>query len=88
MSLSPGPTQLSHQAEVAELSEMWRISNDIWDIWDSGNRGYPIGIRNQFDNAAAWAPYAGPGHWPDADMLPVGELSPTPTSAGWRATRD
>ena len=78
LSLSPGPTQLEHHAELAELAQMWHISNDIWDIWDSGNRVYPIGIKNQFENAARWAPFAKPGNWPDADMLPVGELSPFP----------
>jgi hypothetical protein len=78
LSLSPGPTQLSHQAEVGELAQMWRISNDIWDMWDSHNRPYPIGIKNQFENAARWAPYVKPGNWPDADMLPVGELRPFP----------
>jgi hypothetical protein len=78
LSLSPGPTQLSHQDEVGELAQMWRISNDIWDMWDSHNGVYPIGIKNQFENAARWAPYVKPGNWPDADMLPVGELSPFP----------
>jgi hypothetical protein len=87
LSLSPGPTQMEHQAEVAELSEMWRISNDVWDLWDSKNSPYPIGVVNQFANAAKWAPYAGPGHWPDADMLPVGELTPYPDVGRSRHTR-
>ena len=88
LSLSPGPTRLEHQAEVADLAEMWRISNDIWDIWNSGGREFPIGIANQFENAAKWAAYAGPGHWPDADMLPVGELRPYPdVGPGARHTR-
>jgi hypothetical protein len=78
LSLSPGPTSVEHHAEVAELAQMWRMSNDIWDIWDSGTRDYPIGIKNQFDNAARWAQYSRPGNWPDADMLPVGQLSPFP----------
>ena len=78
LSLSPGPTSVEHQAEVAELAQMWRISNDIWDIWDSGTRDYPIGIKNQFENAARWAEYSRSGNWPDADMLPVGELNPFP----------
>jgi hypothetical protein len=82
LSLSPGPTQLAHQAEVAELAQMWRISNDIWDVWNNGARSFPIGIANQFENAAKWAQYAGPGHWPDADMLPVGELKPYPDVGG------
>lgn len=88
LSLSPGPTQLEHHAEVAELAQMWRMSNDIWDLWDSGNSEYPIGIKNQFANAARWAEYAGPGHWPDADMLPLGQLEPYPDAGpGPRHTR-
>jgi alpha-galactosidase len=78
LSLSPGPTSVEHHAEVAELAQMWRISNDIWDIWDSGTRDYPIGIKNQFENAARWVQYSRTGNWPDADMLPLGELTPFP----------
>jgi alpha-galactosidase len=88
LSLSPGPTQLVHQAEVAGLSQMWRISNDIWDLWDGHGAAFPIGIANQFDAAGKWAAYAGPGHWPDADMIPVGELRPYPdVGPGARHTR-
>jgi hypothetical protein len=88
LSLSPGPTALTHQADVARLSQMWRISNDIWDVWDSGGATFPIGIANQFENVARWASYAGPDHWPDADMLPVGELRPNPdVGPGARHTR-
>jgi alpha-galactosidase len=78
LSLSPGPTSLDHHEEVAELAQMWRISNDIWDVWNTGKGGWPIGIKDQFENAARWAQYSRPGNWPDADMLPVGELSPFP----------
>jgi hypothetical protein len=86
LSLSPGPTALEHHAEVAGLSQMWRISNDIWDVWKG--RGFPIGIKNQFENVARWAPYTRPGNWPDADMLPVGELRPFPdVGPGPRHTR-
>jgi alpha-galactosidase len=88
LSLSPGPTQLEHHDEVAGLAQMWRISDDVWDIWDSGNANWPIGIKNQFANAAKWAQYARPGNWPDADMLPVGELRPFPdVGPGPRHTR-
>jgi hypothetical protein len=65
---------------------MWRISNDIWDVWEG--RGFPIGIKNQFENAARWAQHARPGNWPDADMLPLGELRPFPdVGPGPRHTR-
>ena len=86
LSLSPGPTNLSHQAEVAELSQLWRISNDEWDVWEG--HGFPMGIKNQFETTAKWAPFAKPGNWPDADMLPIGELRPYPDMApGARHTR-
>jgi alpha-galactosidase len=86
LSLSPGPTALDRHAEVAEFSQMWRMSNDIWDVWKG--RGWPIGVRDQFANAARWAQYAKPGNWPDADMLPLGELRPYPdVGPGPRHTR-
>lgn len=87
LSLSPGPTAIEHHAEVGDLAQMWRISNDIWDIW-VGDSDFPIGIKNQFENAARWAQYTKPGNWPDADMLPVGELRPYPdVGQGPRHTR-
>lgn len=87
LSLSPGPTAVEHHAEIGDLAQMWRISNDIWDMW-IGKADFPIGIKNQFENAARWAQYAKPGNWPDADMLPVGELRPYPdVGQGPRHTR-
>ena len=78
LSLSPGPTALSHAAEVSKLAQMWRISDDIWDLWESIPGKFPTGVKSQFDRLAAWASYAKPDNWPDADMLPLGELSPRP----------
>jgi alpha-galactosidase len=87
LSLSPGPTALSHADEVARLAQMWRISDDIWDVWQS-DAPFPRTIKSQFAAAAAWAPYARPGNWPDADMLPLGELRPRPdVGPGPRHTR-
>jgi len=86
LSLSPGPTALDKADEVSKYSQMWRISDDVWDLWHSDTQ-FPSGIQNQFARTAKWAPFSGPGHWPDADMLPVGRLEP---AAGWgkpRATR-
>jgi len=87
LSLSPGPTALAHAAEVGSLAQMWRISDDIWDVWASG-ASFPGTLKSQFDATAAWAPYAHPGNWPDADMLPLGELRPRPeVGPGPRKTR-
>jgi alpha-galactosidase len=86
LSLSPGPAPLEKADEMAKHANMWRISDDEWDVWQS-NEKFPQGVNNQFERAAAWAEHSGPGHWPDADMLALGQLGPTP---GWgepRATR-
>jgi hypothetical protein len=81
LSLSPGPTDVSHAAEVAKYAQMWRITNDHWDAWEFAQHtpdGYPFGLRGDFDMLAKWFPYVGPGSWPDADMLPEGWLGPNP----------
>jgi hypothetical protein len=86
LSLSPGPAALEKAEELRQYAQMWRISDDVWDLWHSGTQ-FPSGIGNQFARAAKWAAFSGPGHWPDADMLPIGRLEP---AAGWgkpRATR-
>ncbi len=84
LSLSPGPTSLDHAAAVSELSNMWRIADDHWDVWDSQGKDFPQGTKDQFARLAAWEKYAKPGTWPDADMLPIGELRPAP---GWGEAR-
>jgi hypothetical protein len=38
-------------------------------------------------HAAAWAQYTKPGNWPDADMLPIGELRPVPGDGAPRTSR-
>jgi hypothetical protein len=89
LSLSPGPTQPSHAAEVREHAQMWRISNDIWDGWRFMHNppkedDFPVGVRDIFDRLHDWVGQAGGGHWPDADMLPFGMLVPHP---GWGKPR-
>jgi hypothetical protein len=89
LSLSPGPTSLDNAAEVASLAQMWRISDDFWDTWAKPNptRDFPQSLLGQFVNTAAWAKFAKPGNWPDADMLPIGELRPSPGDGQPRTTR-
>ena len=93
LSLSPGPTPLAEADDVARNAQLWRISDDMWDIWSKPPTApaFPQSLKNQFAVLAAWNADAGPGHWPDADMLPIGYLGPRP---GWgkqrqtRLTRD
>ncbi|HEX9200125.1 MAG TPA: glycoside hydrolase family 27 protein [Acidobacteriaceae bacterium] len=86
LSLSPGPTALAHAEEVGQLANMWRMSDDIWDFWVNP-RPWPRSVSSQFETTAAWAPYTKPGNWPDADMLPLGELRPVPGDGKPRTTR-
>jgi alpha-galactosidase len=84
LSLSPGPTSFDKREEVARHAQMWRISDDVWDVWYS-EKNFPQGVKNLFPLAARWAGVARPGHWPDADMLPLGSLRP---AAGWGEPRE
>ncbi len=79
LSLSPGPTNVSHADEVRKYAEMWRISDDFWDHWGvwQGHE-FSQGLLQQFATAATWAAHTGDGHWADADMLPIGHLGPHP----------
>ncbi len=64
LSLSPGATPVSAGPHVMEHANMWRITDDFWDRWGL--------LHAMFERVDAWTPYRGPGHWPDADMLPIG----------------
>jgi alpha-galactosidase len=67
LSLSPGYwLSVEHLAHLRRHADMWRVSDDLWDRWDD--------VHAQFDRMAQWAPLAGAGAWPDADMLPLGRL--------------
>ena len=85
LSLSPGPTPIDEAADVAAHAQMWRISDDVWDHWDKWpDAAWSQSVKGQFDTLAEWVPSSGPGHWPDADMLPIGYLGPRP---GYREAR-
>ncbi|HLJ57810.1 MAG TPA: putative Ig domain-containing protein [Chthonomonadaceae bacterium] len=51
-------------SDWARLSNCWRTTGDIRDNWRSVTS---IGFSQD-----AWAPFSGPGHWNDPDMLVVG----------------
>lgn len=64
LSLSPGATPVSAGPHVMNHANMWRITDDFWDRWGL--------LLAMFERLDAWTPYRGPGHFPDADMLPIG----------------
>jgi alpha-galactosidase len=83
LSLSPGAAPMDKVDEMRKYAQMWRISDDVWDLWHS-TVPYPQGLGDQFPRVARWAAFSEPGHWPDADMLPLGYLGPAP---GWGEAR-
>jgi len=87
LSLSPGPTSLAVADDVRQYAQMWRISDDFWDYWKPAGEAWTQTLYGQFATAVGWAPYIGPGHWPDADMLPIGTIGPRPGLGSARQTR-
>jgi alpha-galactosidase len=83
LSLSPGAAPLEKIDEMRKYATMWRISDDVWDLWHS-DVAYPQGLGDQFQNVLKWAGKSQPGHWPDADMLPLGTWGAAP---GWGKAR-
>ncbi|MGN6367858.1 MAG: putative Ig domain-containing protein [Phycisphaerae bacterium] len=44
-------------------SNAWRTGGDIRDLWEGR------GVKSRIFTQDKWAPYAGPGHWNDPDMM-------------------
>jgi alpha-galactosidase len=62
------------------LSNMYRTGPDIKDSWTS--------LYNTSFVLDKWSPYAGPGHWSDADMMILGDVSIGPVLHPTRLTPD
>lgn len=81
LSTSPGATPVGQGEHVRMQANQWRVSDDFWDQWRL--------LKEQFARLDAWTPYRGPGHFPDADMLPVGNIRAFQPRGAWtRFTRD
>ncbi len=80
-STSPGATPVNRGEHIQTHANLWRISGDFWDTWSS--------LYAQFGRLNSWTPYRGPGHWPDGDMLPLGNIRAWQTREDWtRFTKD
>ena len=66
LSLSPGPALPEKSELYKETANMWRITDDFWDDWRL--------LYEMFERAKTWSIHTGAGHWPDADMLPIGPI--------------
>jgi hypothetical protein len=74
-STSPGATPVTEGEHVANHANMWRVSDDFWDSWHA--------LEEQFKRLHDWEPYRGPGHFPDADMLPLGNIRTWDAKKAW-----
>jgi hypothetical protein len=66
LSMSPGDTPVSEAVHASTHSNMWRMVEDVWDLWKD--------ITNLMKIAQDWYPYISPT-WPDCDMIPLGRIS-------------
>ena len=66
LSLSPGPANLEKAELYKETANLWRITGDFWDRWSQ--------LYAMFERCEKWSPHVGFGHFPDADMLPIGAI--------------
>lgn len=65
-SISPGPAPVEKAELFKQVANMWRITDDFWDKWEL--------LYGMFERAEKWCTHTGAGHYPDADMLPVGAI--------------
>ena len=71
-SVSPGGPSNNN---VAGNANLWRISGDFWDSWRA--------LYEQFARVHDTTPFRGPGHWPDADMIPFGNIRTWKETDAW-----
>jgi alpha-galactosidase len=67
-----------------KLANSWRTTGDIRDGWTKKQvrETWAVGVTEIWNDHLKWAPFSGPGHWADSDMLVVGKVgwgSPHPT---------
>lgn len=66
LSMSPGATPVSEAKHAANHANMWRMVDDVWDIWHD--------LTNLMRVAQDWYPYISPTY-PDCDMIPLGRIA-------------
>ncbi|MFT3738511.1 MAG: glycoside hydrolase family 27 protein [Breznakibacter sp.] len=54
------------------IGHLWRVSPDIRDCFQCRFDWGGVGVLDIIDTMADLYPYAGPGHWNDAEMLEIG----------------
>lgn len=57
------------------LANAWRTTGDIADSWGRPRTRWQQGMGQIAFSQDRWAPFSGPGHWNDPDMLVIGTVS-------------
>jgi alpha-galactosidase len=65
---APFSGQNGGAADWAKWSNAWRTGGDIRDTWERG-------VKSRIFAQDKWAPFAGPGHWNDPDMMVLGVVN-------------
>lgn len=66
LSLSPGPALVTESWHYKKYANMWRITDDFWDNWET--------LLDMFDRCEKWQDHVSHGCYPDCDMLPLGKV--------------
>lgn len=66
LSLSPGPALVTESWHYKKYANMWRITDDFWDNWET--------LLYMFDRCEKWQDHVSHGCYPDCDMLPLGKV--------------
>ncbi|MDO5153642.1 MAG: glycoside hydrolase family 27 protein [Eubacteriales bacterium] len=66
LSLSPGPALVTESWHYKKYANMWRITDDFWDNWET--------LLYMFDRCEKWQDHVSYGCYPDCDMLPLGKV--------------
>lgn len=66
LSLSPGPALVTESWHYKKFANMWRITDDFWDNWET--------LLYMFDRCEKWQDHVSEGCYPDCDMLPLGKV--------------
>ena len=77
-----------HASTWALWANCWRTTSDIRDRWIAGSEFWQNGVSEIAFDQDRWAPFAGPGHWNDPDMLVVGYVGWGPSLHATQLTPD
>ena len=87
--LSPGPLPADFVPQAGQYAQMWRVAPEHWDVWATrpGKKGFPVGLREEFDLLAQTRHDLKEGNWIDPDLLADGWLAPRPAWGESRHSR-